>query len=354
MTPQSAPSLLEGYHGIVCDLDGVVYAGPSAIPHAVEALEAARGSGRGVVYATNNGSRPPAEVAAHLAELGLTVTPKSVVTSAQAAAALLLERLGAGAPVLAVGGPGVPAALTAAGLRVVTTAESASGIAVRGVLQSYGKDVCWSDLAEISYVVNAGALWVASNTDLTIPTARGVAPGNGTLVRVVRTAVDIDPLVVGKPHTPLYDVSARVLGTDTTDTLAIGDRLDTDIEGANRAGIAALMVFTGVNDVADVALAPPIRRPRYLGTDLRVLSEPYVAPQGERDGAAYVARCGAARARIESGSVQLSEDGSVNERLRALVAVCWAAADGEEPPQRAAIEAADPLAARRTSEGGTP
>lgn len=337
----SAP-LMAHYRGLICDLDGVVYRGPEPIPHAVAVLEQARASGLRIVYATNNGSRAPQEVADHLAALGLTVTAQSVVISAQAAAALLRERLGEGAPVLGVGGPGVGIALAQAGLRLVTTAESAGGQRVEGVLQSYGRDVAWTDLAEISYVVNAGALWVASNGDLTLPTGRGIAPGNGSLVRVVRAAVAVDPVVVGKPNTPLYELSAAVLATRKEETLAVGDRLDTDIEGANRAGIAALLVLTGVSDVADVALAAPMRRPRFLAGDLRALREPYVDAEVTTDETGHLARCGAAVARVEDGRACVSQAGSLDERARALVTACWSAVDAGEPPERETVAAADP------------
>ena len=342
MNPSEAQPLVAGFRGLVCDLDGVVYAGPHALPHAVPALERARDRGVGIVFATNNGSRPPQDVADHLGELGLTVSARSVVTSAQAAAALLRDRLGEGAPVLAIGGPGVPYALSEAGLRPITTEQSAAGEEVLGVLQSYGKDVAWTDLAEIAYVVTGGALWVASNDDLTLPTARGIAPGNGSLVRVVRAAVAVEPEVVGKPHTPMYDLSAALLGTPKEATLAIGDRLDTDIEGANRAGMPALMVLTGVNDVADVALAPPSRRPTYLAPDLRALAEPYATPQPAGDDAQHRVRCGQAQAHVSDGVPVVADAGSVAERLRALVAACWSAADAGAPPSRAAITAADP------------
>lgn len=347
----------EGFRGIVCDLDGVVYRGPHAIPHAVAALERVRAGGVDLVYATNNGSRTPQDVATHLTELGLTVSARSVLTSAQAAAALLRDRLGVGAPILGVGGPGVAYALAEAGLTRVTTAESAGGAAVAGVLQSYGPEVAWTDLAEIAHVVNGGALWVASNGDLTLPTARGIAPGNGSLVRVVRVAVTVDPVVVGKPHTPLYELSAAKLDLHPGQTLAIGDRLDTDIEGANRAGIPALMVLTGVNGVADVAMAPPIQRPTFLCEDLRGLAEPYVAATVEADGQAWLGRCGPAEVRVAGGQVALAAAGSAIERARALVAACWAAADAGAAPPREAVDravgaAADSADARPVDSAG--
>ena len=245
------PSLSARYRGVVCDLDGVVYRGHEAVPHAVEALEGVRAAGRGVVYATNNASRTPQEVAAQLTSLGLTLTAGDVVTSSQAGATRLAALLPAGAEVLAVGGPGVPDALREVGLTPVrsdTVAARAAGadwsgrrrskrwsVAVggRAARRARGEaarvagatgpwwpaccrvtapTVAWADLAEAAYAVQAGAVWVATNVDATLPTARGLAPGNGTLVEAVRQATGVEPLVVGKPHTPLYDLSAQVLG----------------------------------------------------------------------------------------------------------------------------------------------
>ena len=150
----------------------------------------------------------------------------------------------------------------------------ADGAVVAGVLQGYGPTVGWADLAEAAYAVQAGAVWVATNVDATLPTARGLAPGNGTLVEAVRQATGVEPLVVGKPHTPLYDLSAQVLGVGPEQTLAIGDRLDTDIAGANAAGMPSLLVLTGVHGVREAARATAAERPRYLATDLRAVGRP--------------------------------------------------------------------------------
>lgn len=248
---------------VICDLDGVVYRGPAAVPHAVEVLRAVTVP---IIYATNNASRPPAVVAEHLRSLGLAASPEDVVTSAQAgAAALAGDR--PGARVLAVGGPGVPEALEEAGLVPVRTAAD-----VAAVLQGYGPAVSAADLAEASYAIADGAWWVATNTDATIPNERGIAPGNGALVRAVEAAVGRAPdRVVGKPHPDLYIVAATRLGVAPERILAVGDRLDTDIEGANLAGLLSALVLTGVDDRERADAAPDCRRPAIVIDDLRGL-----------------------------------------------------------------------------------
>jgi len=253
---------------LVCDLDGVVYRGPAAVPHAVEVLRSVTVPIR---YATNNASRTPDAVAEHLRSLGLDVKAADVITSAQAGAAAIAERL-PGARVLAIGGEGVHHALLEAGLETTSRSDGADA-----VLQGYGSRVCAADLAEAAYAVRAGAWWVATNTDTTLPSDRGLAPGNGALIRAVELATGRSPdRVCGKPSPDLYLVASDSLGIEPARILAVGDRLDTDVEGANAAGMPSVLVLTGVADRAAVRTATPAQRPSLIIDDLRGL--PGVVP----------------------------------------------------------------------------
>jgi hypothetical protein len=235
--------------------------------------------------------------------------------------------------VLAVGGPGVDLALREAGLCPVRAEPAPAGGAAAqspahgqrseeplvAVVQGYGAGVAWTDLAEAAYAVQAGALWVATNIDSTLPTDRGMAPGNGALVGAVRQAVATDPVVVGKPHTPLYELSVSVLGTGRDRTLAIGDRLDTDIEGASAAGMSSLFVFGGVHRWADVVGA---RNRPGRGTSPRTCAPCTRHTRSRsRTGPAGIPHSGCA-ARHGHGSrsqasLVVSRTGALNERLRA-------------------------------------
>src|SRR5450759_2059194 len=325
-------SLIEDFDGIVCDLDGVIYRGHQAMPYAVESLLSALSSGVPVVYATNNASRSPDQVAAHLDALGLPGPGSRVITSAQAGARYLAQRCPGGSRVLAVGGPGVCLALKEAGLLpvsalAISTPTTGLDEPLTAVLQGYGAEVAWTDLAEVAYAVQAGALWVATNVDATLPTERGMAPGNGTLVDAVRQAVNVNPVVVGKPHTPLYELSVSVLGTSIERTLAIGDRLDTDILGATAAGMDSLFVFGGVHGWTAVAGAEPAARPRYVATDLRSLHSMYVeAVQDGADPSRWT--CGGASAWVSvTGELVMGQGGALNERVRAALKAIWDARD---------------------------
>ena len=330
----SGEPLDAAYDVALLDLDGVVYIGGAAIPGAAEALSKAGAAGMRLAYVTNNASRTPAAVAALLTSLGVPAAAQDVVTSAQAAARLLAERLPAGSPVLVIGGTGLRMALRERGLRPVSTAADKP----RAVVQGFAPDVSYSMLAEGGLAVRAGALFVASNADLTIPGRHGIAPGNGSLIQVIATATGIQPLVAGKPEPPLHRES--VLRTGATHPLVVGDRLDTDIEGAHRAGTDSLLVLTGVTRPADVVLAPPSQRPTYLAEDLAGLLEPHPGPEKTTAEEHGGYSCGGWTARRDGDRLELTGQGERVDGLRALCAAAWAGdADGpSEDAVRAAVE----------------
>ncbi len=312
-----AEPLSSAYDVALLDLDGVVYLGGAAIPGAAAALGEAVSAGLRLAFVTNNAYRTPAAIAAQLTGLGVPARPADVVTSAQAAARLLAERLAPGSAVLVIGGQGLRAAVRERGLRPVSVA--AAGPAA--VVQGYSPDICYADLAEGALAVEAGALFVASNADATLPTPRGRQPGNGSLTQVIVNATGIRPLVAGKPEPPLHAESVERTGARRP--LVVGDRLDTDIEGARRVGADSLLVLTGVSGPADVLLAPPGRRPSYLAADLAGLVEPH--PGVTAAGGGY--RCRGWTARWAAGGYRLELAGAGDriDGLRALSVAAWSA-----------------------------
>lgn len=261
--------LVDGYDLVIFDLDGVVYLIDKPIPGAVEAVAALRDAGTAVAYATNNASRRAADVADLLVGMGVSAKPAEVLTSAGAAAAMLAGDLPAGSPVLVVGAEALRAEVRDAGLVPVERLDDAPV----AVVQGYGPEVGWAQLAEASLAVRAGARWVATNTDRTLPSPRGPLPGNGSLVAVLRTALGREPdVVVGKPEPALFETAAAL--SKARRPLVVGDRLDTDIEGAVRAGMDSLLVLTGVSGPAELLSAPAERRPTYVAADLSGLFAP--------------------------------------------------------------------------------
>ncbi|MFD9266156.1 HAD hydrolase-like protein [Streptomyces goshikiensis] len=319
----SERSLHRAYDTALLDLDGVVYAGGEAIAHAVDSLVAARADGMHLAYVTNNALRTPDAVAAHLTELGVPSEAGEVITSAQAVSRMIAEQVPAGSKVLLIGGEGLRVALRERGLVPV---ESADEEGLAAVVQGYGgPELAWARLAEASYAVNRGVPWFASNTDLTIPSARGIAPGNGAAVEVVRIATGAEPRVAGKPQPPMH--RETVLRTGAERPLVVGDRLDTDIEGAFNGEVDSLLVLTGVTDAEQLLRAEPRHRPTYVDRDLRGLLTGQPEVVGATDGGF---RCGAWTAVAVDGALELrGEDGDPLDGLRALCAAAWTeAGDG--------------------------
>ncbi len=259
----TAPSLSSTHDALLVDLDGTLIRGIEPIPGVAAALER---SGLPIVYVTNNASRAPGDTAAHLRDLGFAVKAEEVMTSAQAAVVMLADHVPDGAKVLVVGHDSFRALASDAGYEVVLSADDQPD----AVLQGLSRELTWADLAEGCLAIRRGIPWVASNTDATLPTERGLLPGNGSLVSAMRTATDRDPVVAGKPAPGVLHAAAALVGSERP--LVIGDRLDTDIEGAVSAGMPALMVLTGVHGPSDLLAAPPGRRATHIAPDLTAVN----------------------------------------------------------------------------------
>ena|SRR5215472_15281980 len=311
------PPLATAYDVALLDLDGVVYSGRQAVGGAVQALDQARAAGMRLAFVTNNASRSPSAIAAQLSGLGVPARAADVVTSAQAAARLVADRVPPASRVLVAGAMGLRLALRERGLRPVSTAAERPV----AVVQGYAPDMSYGLLAEAGVAVRDGALYVATNADSTLPTPRGPQPGNGSLLQVIITATGTRPLVAGKPEPPL--LAEAVARTGAQRPLVVGDRLETDIEGAVRVGADSMLVLTGVTTPPDVVLAPVGRRPVYIAADLRGLLEAQPAIGPGRPGSVF--RCGGWQARRPPGDqpLELTGGGRWIDGLRALCAAAW-------------------------------
>ncbi len=253
------------YDVLLLDLDGTVYLGGQVIEHAPPVLAAVAELGVRNMFVTNNASRSPAEVAVALTDMGMPATAADVLTSPQAAATMLADSHPAGSPVLIIGAAALADAVTAVGLRSVTEAAERPVALVQG----HSPDTGWRQLAEGCIALRAGVDWVACNVDSTLPSDRGLLPGNGSMVAALVTATGRRPRVAGKPNRPLLDEAVRRAGAQAP--LVVGDRLDTDIEAGITAGLPSLLVLTGVSTAADLLAAAPECRPTLLALDLRGL-----------------------------------------------------------------------------------
>ncbi|MCZ0857494.1 HAD hydrolase-like protein [Actinomyces israelii] len=327
--------LAQTYDVALLDLDGVCFAGDARVEHAADGVNGARASGMRLSFVTNNASRAPQTVVDKLARNDIQAAAGEIFSAAMDAAALLGEHVPAGSPVLVVGGDGLREALAAEGFEVVASADDRPA----AVVQGWDPAVDWEMMSEGLYAITDGAIHVATNLDATLPTERGFALGNGSLVAAVANASGREPLAGGKPFPGIYERALARAGGSRP--LAVGDRLNTDHVGARAAGIPGLHVLTGVSTARDVVLARPEERPAYLHTDLRGLLEPHPAPVREVDeeGSAWVV--GAARCRVRAGVAVLDGRDSLTGKeteisldgYRALACAVWEHLDrhGEDP-----------------------
>lgn len=319
----SAKPLVDRYDVALLDLDGVVYRGSAPVGHAAEALAAVRERGMRLAFVTNNALRPPEEVVRRIVAVGVPAEPGDVVTSAQAAARLLAERLPTGSAVLVAGGAGLRRAVGERGLMPVSRADEHPAAVVTG----YDPELTYARLAEAVLAIFQGAVWIASNTDATVPTERGLLPGAGAIVAFIAAATKVTPEVAGKPERALQEES--IARTGAKRPLVVGDRLDTDIQGANGVGAPSLLVLTGVSTAADLIAAPPAQRPTYVGPDLQALLRP--APEVQRERGEPKARCGGWVCEARDGELEWDGNGGPADdgldALRAGLAVRWALAE---------------------------
>ncbi|MGV9665869.1 HAD-IIA family hydrolase [Nocardia niigatensis] len=281
--------LRDRFEALLLDLDGTLFRGHEPIPGASEALSAGDSEQR-LMYVTNNASRSADAVALHLRDLGFDAHEDAVVTSAQAAARLLAQRIAPGSTVLVVGTDDLIAEVENVGLQAIRRFD---GITPSAVVQGHSMQTGWPDLAEAAYALRAGALWVAANTDATLPTERGLAPGNGSMVAALRHVTGLAPIVAGKPFAPLMEDALE--RAKTRDALVVGDRLDTDIDGAAATGLESLMVLTGVSTLEDLRTQPADRMPTYIAESLEALNHPAADLDPVVPGSGDIAKAIAAR-----------------------------------------------------------
>ena len=324
----TAASLAETYRLALLDLDGVVYRGKNPVEHAAGSIRAAERAGMTIEYTTNNSSRFQSVVAGQLRGFDLDVEPWQVITSSVVAARMVAKAVPAGSTVLVIGAEHLREEVTRAGL--VVTDDPQAGPAA--VIQGWYPEMTWQMMANAAFAVEAGAAYFVTNRDLTIPRELGIAPGCGSMVRAVIAATGVEPVAsAGKPESYMYDEARELNATGAQalvpkeESIAIGDRLDTDIEAGNRGGYDSLAVLTGVTNPTELMLAPAHLRPTYIAKDLRALGETMPRPHDLGEGRW---ECAGAHAVYDTQTRTLRVDDETSvDALRAAVCAAWQAAD---------------------------
>ncbi len=263
---------------LIIDMDGVLWHGNQAVPGLVEFFRVLRNLKLRFILATNNASQTADQYVDKLARMGVEVDSSEILTSAMATALYLAERTdpkstrvfvigeqGARQPLLDLG-------FTLTGLYEVDKPDG------QGPRQGADYVVCgmdrqlsWDKLATATLNINAGAKFIGTNPDTSLPTELGFTHGNGAILAALQAATGVSPTIIGKPEPVMYQQALALLGDHAGETVAIGDRLETDILGAVRAGIRSLMVLSGVSTEEDLRAAD--YRPDWIMPDIRAITQ---------------------------------------------------------------------------------
>jgi len=245
---------LDQIRALIIDMDGVLVRGSTPLPGLSEFFTMLDTRKLDFVVATNNATTTPELLVNRLGDAGVHIPPSQVITSAMAAADYLRQNVDRDGKVFVVGEPALRQAILSAGFEICEGANGANAVVV-----GLDREASWRKLSEAAYALQAGAVFIGTNPDPSIPTERGIAIGNGALLAALQAATGIAPLIIGKPETHLFRLALRKLGTQASETLVLGDRLDTDILGGKNAGLATALLLTGVtsrHDLEDASIQP--------------------------------------------------------------------------------------------------
>ena len=229
---------------LILDMDGVIWRADAPIGDLPEIFRRIESRGLKYVFATNNGTKTPAQYVATLEKLGARVSPEQVVTSALGTAHILARKFPRGTKVFIVGEDGTRTALEEKGFEILPVEHAQEAeIVVIGI----DRDVNFVKMREATLLVRRGVPFYATNPDKTFPTPRGEIPGAGAWISVVTTATGIEPIYAGKPFPFMMELSLERLGTTKEETLIVGDRLETDIAAGQAVGCTCALVLSGVS-----------------------------------------------------------------------------------------------------------
>lgn len=232
---------MKNYKGYLIDLDGTMYRGSEQIAEASDFIKRLNRKGIPYLFVTNNSSRTPAQVATKLQEFNIPATEQQVFTTSQATANYIYEE-NHQATVYIIGEEGLRTALKEKGFQE-------SGEAADYVVMGIDRELTYEKLATACLAVRNGATFISTNADIAIPTERGLVPGNGSITSVVAVSTQTTPIFIGKPESIIMEQALKVLGTEKTETLMVGDNYDTDILAGINAGMDTLLVHTGVTTI---------------------------------------------------------------------------------------------------------
>jgi 4-nitrophenyl phosphatase len=243
-------------------MDGVLWQGPQPIGDLPAIFNRITQQGWRVILATNNATRTPQQYVQRLAGFGVQVESWQIINSAHAVTSYLASQYPGGGNVYVIGEAGIQEALAEKGF----TLGEENPIAV---VVSMDRQINYAKLSRATLLIRSGVPFIGTNPDRTFPLPEGLVPGAGAILAAIETATSVTPLILGKPSPAMYQLALERLGTASSDTLVVGDRLETDIAGAQAIGCRTALVLSGVSREADAMAWRP--QPDIIAKDLASL-----------------------------------------------------------------------------------
>ena len=264
-------------NALIIDMDGVLWHGTQPMPGLTDFFQTLDDLQIPFILATNNASLTPEQYVTKLAKMSVTITKKQILTSGTATALYLSKQVNpTETRVFVVGEDGATQPLidhgfTLTGLYEVNNDSDASKKGADIVVCGKDETLTWAKLATATLNIRAGAKFIGTNADTTLPTEHGITHGNGAILAALEVATGVSPTIIGKPEPIIYQQALALLGVDPDKTVAIGDRLETDILGAVRTGIRSIMVLTGISTEDD--LKESDYQPTWVMPDIRAITK---------------------------------------------------------------------------------
>jgi 4-nitrophenyl phosphatase len=247
---------------LILDMDGVLWRGNQSIGNLPSIFSHIRALNMRFILATNNATRSIQSYKEKLCGFGVELESWQIINSAEATAHFLLKKFPSGGSVFIVGEVGLVQALADAGFH-----QSAND--VLAVVAGLDREISYEKLVKATRLIRSGVLFVGTNPDRTYPMPDGLVPGAGAILACLQASSDVEPVIIGKPQPEMYKVSMERLGVLPEDTLVVGDRLETDIAGAQAIGCQTGLVLSGVSSERRARdWDPPIH---YITNDLAEL-----------------------------------------------------------------------------------
>ena len=243
---RSPASILRHLQHVVIDMDGVLWRGDQPLPGLEGFFEFLRRQDITFTLATNNASLTPDEYARKLAGFGVDVPLPTILTSALVVASYLADVAPPASSVFMIGEDGLQQALESEGFAIQNED-------VDYVVIGWDRKISYQKLTTAALLIHRGAEFIGTNPDVTYPTERGPAVGNGAILAAVEAATGVSPIITGKPEPQMYEEALRRMGATTEATAMIGDRIETDIAGAARVGLTTVLTLSGISTADDVA-----------------------------------------------------------------------------------------------------